>query len=323
MASCTFNPNIDREYYIYRHTTLEDVIFYIGLGSKISHFNTYIQEYKRAFCRQSRSPSWKIAAKKGIKVDILVEGLSYQEACIKEKEFISIYGRVDLNTGTLLNKTSGGAGAVNCEGTKKAIQAAVFVNTLTQEKVIGSFKQKHGDRYDYSKVIYKGTDLKVIIKCSLHGEFLQTPCIHKRGGNCPKCMQEKITKSSVKANIKRAQVRFKEKVEILYEGKLDFSQFVYTDPFTKSKIICAKHGEFFQTPRTILRGNSCSKCKGEKSKERTRKAIRIKKEDGTCIEFPSIKDCADFLGMTWSYLSVKLSKNDTYIKSKKMSINYV
>tara|TARA_R110001583_G_scaffold76652_3_gene209530 strand:+ start:1358 stop:1762 length:405 start_codon:yes stop_codon:yes gene_type:complete len=48
--------------------------------------------------------------------------------------------------------------------------------------------EAHGDKYDYSKVLYKTTETKVIIICKEHGEFLLRPRAHytdKRG--CPSC----------------------------------------------------------------------------------------------------------------------------------------
>lgn len=33
---------------------------------------------------------------------------------------------------------------------------------------------KHGDKYNYSKVYYKGSGKKVIIICPTHGDFKQT-----------------------------------------------------------------------------------------------------------------------------------------------------
>lgn len=33
--------------------------------------------------------------------------------------------------------------------------------------------QKHGYKYDYRKVDYKGSETKVCITCSIHGEFWQ------------------------------------------------------------------------------------------------------------------------------------------------------
>lgn len=48
-------------------------------------------------------------------------------------------------------------------------------------------KEIHGDKYDYSKVDYKGYQIPVTIICPIHGEFQQTPRDHLRGSNCPKC----------------------------------------------------------------------------------------------------------------------------------------
>jgi len=59
--------------------------------------------------------------------------------------------------------------------------------TFTQEEVIKSFKDVHGDRYDYSKVDYQGSRTKVIIICKEHGEFLQNHNGHRKGRGCPKC----------------------------------------------------------------------------------------------------------------------------------------
>ena len=45
--------------------------------------------------------------------------------------------------------------------------------SLTQEEVLNRFKSVHGDKYEYSKVIYIGAHDKVTIICPIHGEFLQ------------------------------------------------------------------------------------------------------------------------------------------------------
>ena len=59
--------------------------------------------------------------------------------------------------------------------------------TFSQEQIISQFKQVHGDRYNYDKVVYKGINNKVKIICKEHGEFLQSPDSHKRGIGCPTC----------------------------------------------------------------------------------------------------------------------------------------
>lgn len=42
---------------------------------------------------------------------------------------------------------------------------------LTKQEFIERARVKHGDKYDYSKVEYKGKDEKVCIICPIHGEF--------------------------------------------------------------------------------------------------------------------------------------------------------
>lgn len=34
-----------------------------------------------------------------------------------------------------------------------------------------SFVEKHGDKYDYSKIIWKGASIKITITCKIHGDF--------------------------------------------------------------------------------------------------------------------------------------------------------
>ena len=46
---------------------------------------------------------------------------------------------------------------------------------------------KHGNVYDYSKVVYVNAHTKVIIGCKDHGDFTQTPNKHLSGRGCHKC----------------------------------------------------------------------------------------------------------------------------------------
>lgn len=48
----------------------------------------------------------------------------------------------------------------------------------------------HGDKYDYSECNYVSNKTKVLIKCSKHGLFNQTPHDHLSGNGCPKCAVE-------------------------------------------------------------------------------------------------------------------------------------
>lgn len=89
--------------YIYRHIRIDkNEPFYIGIGSD--------KTYKRAYqsSKTKRSEFWHNIASKGYEVEILMDDLTWEQACEKEKEFISIYGRKDLGTGILVNLTDGG-----------------------------------------------------------------------------------------------------------------------------------------------------------------------------------------------------------------------
>ena len=90
--------------YLYRHIRLDkNEPFYIGIGSD----NTYY----RANSKKGRSDFWhKMANLSEYRVEIMLDGLTYDEAKEKEREFIALYGRRNLNKGILCNLTDGGDG---------------------------------------------------------------------------------------------------------------------------------------------------------------------------------------------------------------------
>lgn len=55
-------------------------------------------------------------------------------------------------------------------------------------------KKIHGDKYDYSNVVYKKRQALVSIICKEHGVFQQTPNNHLNGAACPKCKISKLQK---------------------------------------------------------------------------------------------------------------------------------
>lgn len=57
----------------------------------------------------------------------------------------------------------------------------------TTSQFIEEAKAVHGDKYDYSRVEYKGSETKVCIICPEHGEFWQIPINHLSGQPCIKC----------------------------------------------------------------------------------------------------------------------------------------
>lgn len=96
--------------YVYRHIRLDkNEVFYIGVGG-LDEFD----DYKRAYWKYRKNPIWnKIVNKTKYEVEIIFDKLTKKEALEKESEFIKLYGRRDLNLGSLCNFTDGGEGGIN------------------------------------------------------------------------------------------------------------------------------------------------------------------------------------------------------------------
>ena len=79
------------------------------------------------------------------------------------------------------------------KGCKKCgLKSLSLSKTKTTEDFINDAKEVHGDKYDYSKVEYKGCFDKVCIICPIHGEFWQTPNSHLNAQGCPACRESKM-----------------------------------------------------------------------------------------------------------------------------------
>jgi hypothetical protein len=138
----------------------------------------------------------------------------------------------------------GGHGCPICGGTEQS----------TTNQFIEKAQKVHGNKYDYSNVVYLNAFSKVEIKCPLHGIFLQKPNSHLNGCRCPYCFgTPKLTTS-----------QFIEKAQKVHGNKYDYSNVVYLSTHEKVKIICKIHGEFSQTPASHLQGTGCNVCSRNK-----------------------------------------------------------
>jgi hypothetical protein len=66
------------------------------------------------------------------------------------------------------------------------------IRRKSSEQFIKEAIEKHGNKYDYSKVDYVNNKTKVCIICPEHGEFWQEPNSHLQGKGCPKCNSSKL-----------------------------------------------------------------------------------------------------------------------------------
>lgn len=120
----------------------------------------------------------------------------------------------------------------------------------------------HGDKYDYSLTDYTGSRTKVALTCKKHYiTFWQGAAHHLRGcEGCPVCKEE--ARSLDKSNRLTTDVFIERSVSV-HGYRYDYSLVNYTNTLEKVKILCKKHGVFFQKPGQHMRGAGCPSCHEE------------------------------------------------------------
>lgn len=98
--------------------------------------------------------------------------------CINIKEKIIIKCLKHGNFKQTVDNHMKGKGCPRCNGKNR-----------TTEIIIDEFNLVHGNKYDYSKVIYTGIKSKIKIICPIHNEFEQVTETHLEGSGCPICKE--------------------------------------------------------------------------------------------------------------------------------------
>lgn len=135
------------KYYLYRHIRLDtDVPFYVGIGTKPNKYRKHNREYCRAYSKTRNKIWWDIVKKTDYSIEIILESNDYEFIKNKEIEFTSLYGRIDLKTGTLAGLTNGGQG-----------NTGYIVSEETKRKIgeNNSSKGKFGKNHHRSKKAYQ------------------------------------------------------------------------------------------------------------------------------------------------------------------------
>ena len=134
---------------LYRHIRKDiEMPFYIGIG-----LNT-----KRAYSKTHRNAHWNsIVSKTDYEVEVLFDGIDYEYAKIKEKEFISLYKRKQ-DGGLLCNLTLGGDGVLGIIHTDEAKKKMGAPN---KGKTISEWHKQRTSEFHKGKKISEETKKKM------------------------------------------------------------------------------------------------------------------------------------------------------------------
>lgn len=125
----------------------------------------------------------------------------------------------------------------------------------TTAQFIADARKVHGDRYDYSKVDYQGSAIKVCIVCRDHGDFMQKPNSHLMGQGCPTCGGHK----------KRTRESFIAQARLVHGDLYSYDEVDYKNDSTKVVVTCPIHGDFLITPDAHIHSRQgCKQCSQEK-----------------------------------------------------------
>lgn len=136
----------------------------------------------------------------------------------------------------------------------------------TTEQFIKQSKDKFGEKFDYSKTVYKDCKTKLTIICPTHGEFSMLPKDHLRSPiGCPICSGKYL----------KSTQEFIESARRKHGEKFDYSVSDYKGAYKPVDIICKKHG-VFQTKgwhHISQAHGGCPECFRESRSSKSRKPI--------------------------------------------------
>lgn len=163
-----------------------------------------------------------------------------------------------------------GRHALLCENTCGGFYFIVMSKKITQEEFIEKARLIHGNKYDYSKIVYINARTKVCIICPIHGEFWQTPHSHLNNHGCPVCGKNVNNSAKRKTNEK-----FLQEIKNIFGNNYDYSKVDYINSTSPIILICKKHKtEIKITPKNLLKMKTpCPLCRDEK-KVTTEKFIK-------------------------------------------------
>lgn len=147
------------------------------------------------------------------------------------------------------------SGCQKCSDIKRSENSRMTLNEF-----INSANIIHNNTYSYNNTIYIGSSEYVLITCSIHGNFSQTPSAHLQGQGCKYCGIIR------RANSHRYDIKtFIENAIKIHGDKYDYSETIYYGGDFHLDIFCKIHQKKFpQRAASHLIGQGCPDCGREK-----------------------------------------------------------
>ena len=178
------------------------------------------------------------------------------EIVCKDHGIFNIRPKDHVKSGVYHNGNLLCSGCPKC-GDNKAARA----RTKSTEYFLEKVRLIHGDKFDYSKVDYKHTNINIKVICKRHNlEFEVTPSnfvgnIH----NCPECYRE------INSELLYTKEEFVSQCNLAHNNLYNYSEIEYNGISKLVKnIMCVKHGFFNQLAYSHKRGQGCPDCSTSK-----------------------------------------------------------
>ena len=159
--------------------------------------------------------------------------------CEKHGEFSQVYG----------NHVRG-AGCPRCANDRASVALRYDFDTFVRKAA-----EVHGDRYRYDEASFSSLNERLTITCKEHGEFVQRGAEHLSGHGCPACGRNATSlgrRVGWDEFLVRAVKAHGDKYLYSEEGFISVSESV--------RVVCRKHGEFYQYAQDHLGGGNCPRC---------------------------------------------------------------
>lgn len=183
----------------------------------------------------------------------------YTKSNIKSTVICPIHGEFEATPNNLLR----GRGCPICGNINKKVK-----QTISEQVFNERMEKIYGDSLTYDFSNYSNFGEKMEFVCSKHGSFEALPLNVLHGHGCPICGREKCSKSRT-MKFEEVLRRFKE----VHGDTYTYDESTYKTSRKKMRIICQKHGEFWQIPMNHWGGQGCPVCKESKLEMELDKAL--------------------------------------------------